>query len=155
MPVKALKELLDNQHVKYVCLQHSRAYTAQEVAEAAHVSGKLVAKTIIVKLDGKFAMVVLPALDHINFEALKTTSGAKVVDLASEAEFKGLFPGCDAGAMPPFGSLYDMPVYASSRLSQHDHIIFSAGTHIELVQMTYVDFERLAKPKMIATVDKS
>jgi Ala-tRNA(Pro) deacylase len=100
-------------------------------------------------------MVVLPALDHINFDALKTTSGAKVVDLASEAEFKGLFPGCDAGAMPPFGSLYDMPVYASSRLSQHDHIIFSAGTHIELVQMTYVDFERLAKPKMIATVDKS
>ena len=151
MPVKILKEYLDNHHVKYVCLQHSRAFTAQEVAEAAHVSGKLLAKTIIVKLDGQLAMVVLPAHDHINFTALKTAAGAKVADLALESEFKSLFPECDAGAMPPFGQLYQMPVYASSRLSQHGQIIFSAGTHVELLQMAYVDFERLVKPKMIAT----
>jgi Ala-tRNA(Pro) deacylase len=151
MPVKILKEYLDNHHVRYGCLNHSRAYTAQEVAASAHISGKLLAKTIIVKMGNQFAMVVLPAHDYINFDALKAATASQTVDLASESEFKNKFPECDPGAMPPFGNLYEMPVYASSRLSQHDQIIFSAGTHIELLQMAYADFERLVKPKVIST----
>ena len=150
MPVQILKEYLDNHHVKYVCMHPSRAFTAQEVAAAAHVSGKLLAKTIIVKMDEQFAMVVLLAHDYINFDALKTVTGCSTIDLASESEFKGKFPECDPGAMPPFGNLYNMPVYVSSRLSQHDQMMFSAGTHVELLQMAYADFERLVKPKVIA-----
>lgn len=149
MPVKALKEFLDNQKVKYVSLTHSPAFTSQEIAAAAHVSGKQLAKTVIVKIDGQLAMVVIPANDQVNFAKLKDAVG-KSVDLASESEFKDKFAGCEVGAMPPFGNLYNIPVLVSSQLSQQDHIIFNAGSHSELMQVGYHDFERLVKPKVVA-----
>lgn len=149
MPVKKLKEFLDSHKVKYVSMTHSPAFTSQEIAAAAHISGKQLAKTVIVKIDGHFAMVVLPANDQVNFAKLRETTGASEVDLASESEFKNKFSGCEVGAMPPFGNLYDMPVFASSLLSQQNHILFNAGSHSELMQVTFQDFERLVKPKMV------
>ena len=109
MPVKKLKEFLDNQKVKYFASTHSPAFTSQEIAASAHVSGKELAKTVIVKMNGGFAMVVVPADRQVNFAKLKDAVGAPV-DLASESEFKDKFPGCEVGAMPPFGDLYEMPV---------------------------------------------
>lgn len=151
MPVKKLKEFLDTQRVKYVCISHSPAFTSQEIAASAHISGKQLAKTVMVKLGNQFAMVVLPANDHINFNTLKEALNAKsVVDLANESEFKNLFPECEVGAMPPFGNLYNLPVYVSSRLVKFGQIVFNAGSHSELIQMSYPDFERLVKPKVIA-----
>ncbi|MDR3478826.1 MAG: YbaK/EbsC family protein [Gammaproteobacteria bacterium] len=150
MPVKILKEYLDKQHVNYVCLAHSPAFTAQEVAASAHVSGKLIAKIVMIKIGDKLAMVVLPAHDHVNFAELKAVTGQQNVDLASETAFKAQFPECEVGAMPPFGNLYNMPVYVSSKLSALDQIIFNAGTHSELMKIAYQDFERLVKPKVLA-----
>ena len=149
MPVKALKDFLDTHKVKYVSSTHSPAFTSQEIAAAAHVSGRQLAKVVIVKAGGQFAMVVIPANDQIHFGKLKEAIGS-VVDLASESEFKDKFAGCEVGAMPPFGNLYEMPVYVASRLSQQDHILFNAGSHSELMQLAYGDFERLVKPKVIA-----
>ncbi|TAK73670.1 MAG: YbaK/EbsC family protein [Gammaproteobacteria bacterium] len=151
MPVKKLKEFLDSHQVKYVSLVHSPAFTSQEIAAAAHISGKQLAKTVIVKTGGKFAMVVVPANDQVNFAKLREAVGAGAVDLASESEFKDKFPGCEVGAMPPFGNLYDMPVYISSQLTQQDHILFNAGSHSELMQVAFNDFERLVKPKVMAS----
>lgn len=148
MPVKKLKEFLDNHQVKYVSVTHSPAFTSQEVAAAAHVSGKQLAKIVIIKMDGKFAMVVVPANDQVNFAKLKEATGV-MADLASESEFKDKFPGCEVGAMPPFGNLYDMPVYVSSQLTHQDHIMFNSGSHSELMQVAYQDFERLVKPKVV------
>lgn len=150
MPVKKLKEFLDSHQVKYVTLTHSPAFTSQEIAAAAHISGKQLAKTVIVKIDGRFAMVVLAANDQINFAKLREETGASAIDLASESEFKDKFPGCEVGAMPPVGHLYDMPVYVSSKLSKQDHIMFNAGSHSELIQLAFSDFERLVKPKIVA-----
>ena len=113
MPVTKLKEFLDSQKVKYVTLNHSAAYTAQEIAASAHVRGKELAKTVMVTLDGKMAMAVLPASRKVNFEQLREAAGAKDVQLAGEQAFRDTFAGCEVGAMPPFGNLYDMPVYAS------------------------------------------
>lgn len=149
MPVKKLKEFLDKHNVKYVSMAHSPAFTSQEIAAAAHVSGREMAKTVIVKMDGKFAMVVLPASHQINFAKLRDAAGAKLVDLASESEFKDKFSGCEVGAMPPFGELYDMPVYLSHKLTKQDHIVFNAGTHSELMQVAFVDFDRLVKPQVV------
>lgn len=149
MLVKRLKDFLENSHIKYVSIAHSPAFTAQEIAAAAHVSGKQVAKTVIIKIDDQLAMVVLPAHDHINFAALKETIGKGNIDLASESEFKTKFPECEVGAMPPFGNLYDMTVYVSSELADHDQIIFNGGSHSELIKLSYLDFERLVKPKII------
>jgi len=94
-------------------------------------------------------MVVIPANHQVNFAKLKEATGAQTVDLATESEFKDKFTGCEVGAMPPFGNLYDMPVYMSDQLSEQDHILFNAGSHSELMQLDYQDFENLVKPKMI------
>jgi Ala-tRNA(Pro) deacylase len=149
MPVKKLKEFLDTHKVKYVSMMHSPAFTSQEIAAAAHVSGKQLAKTVIVKADGRLAMVVMPANDQVNFNKLREATGAKELDLASESEFKDKFAGCEVGAMPPFGNLYDMPVFVSNQLTGQGHILFNAGSHSELMQVTFGDFERLVKPKVV------
>ena len=149
MPVKKLKEFLDSHNVKYISMTHSPAFTSQEIAAAAHISGKQLAKTVIVKADGRLVMIVMPANDQVNFAKLRNAIGVSV-DLASESEFKDKFAGCEVGAMPPFGNLYDMPVYVSIQLSQQNHILFNAGSHSELMQLAYHDFERLVKPKAVS-----
>jgi len=148
MPVKKLKDFLDRENVKYVSLYHSIAYTAQEIAASVHVKGKEIAKTVVVKLDGKMAMAVLPASHQVDFEQLKRASGAREAMLATEKEFKDLFPGCDIGAMPPFGNLYGMDVFVSRALTQDREIAFNAGSHYELLRLTYKDFEGLVNPKI-------
>ena len=148
MPAKRLKEFLDGHHVKYVAMMHSTAYTAQEIAASAHVPGKELAKTVIVRIDGKMAMAVLPASFKVNFERLREAAGAERVELASEKEFQDAFPGCEVGAMPPFGNLYGMEVYASQALAEDEEIAFNAGSHTELIRLSYKDFEELASPRV-------
>lgn len=149
MPVKRLKDFLDHQNVKYVTVSHSLAYTAQEIAAYAQIPGKELAKTVMVKIDGRMAMAVLPASYRVDFELLKHATGAVSVELASEQEFKHLFPECDVGAMPPFGNLYDVEVYVAEKLSEDDEIAFNAGSHTELIRLAYKDFERLVKPQVL------
>jgi Ala-tRNA(Pro) deacylase len=148
MPVKKLKEFLDANKIKYVSITHSPAYTAQQIAASAHIPGKELAKTVMVKLDGKLAMAVLPASLKVDFDLLKQVSGAGKVELATEGEFSETFPGCELGAMPPFGNLYDMAVYAATPLAADEEIAFNAGSHVELIKLSYKDFERLVRPKV-------
>jgi Ala-tRNA(Pro) deacylase len=150
MPVKTLKQFLDKEKIKYVSIVHSTAYTAQEVAASAHITGKELAKTVIVKLDGKMAMAVLPANRKIVLQDLREVTGSDEVKFASEEEFKQRFPDCETGAMPPFGNLYGMEVYAAADLADNDEIAFNAGSHTEVIKLAYKDFERLAKPKVVS-----
>ncbi|MDQ2994186.1 MAG: YbaK/EbsC family protein [Pseudomonadota bacterium] len=149
MTSSTLKAFLDNNKVKYVSVKHSPSYTAQEIAASAHIPGKSLAKTVIVKLDGKMAMVVEPANTKVDFESVKSFAHAKEVELASESEFQGRFPECELGAMPPFGNLYDMAVYIADTLTTSVDIAFNAGTHSELIKMNYKDFAQLVKPTVI------
>jgi len=146
MPVQKLKRFLDDNDVKYVTIGHSQAFTAQEVAASAHLPGKELAKTVMVKLDGTMAMAVVPAPAQVDLEAVREAAGAGEAELATEDEFEELFPYCEAGAMPPFGNLWDMDVYADSALRDDEKIAFEAGSHTELVQLSYADFERLVEP---------
>jgi Ala-tRNA(Pro) deacylase len=148
MSLAKLKEFLDSHQVKYVTISHSRAITAQEIAASAHISGKQLAKTVMVKIDGKMAMAVLPASCKVNFEMLKQCAGAKTVALAGENEFKEMFPNCECGAMPPFGNLYGMDVFVANELTRDEEIAFNAGSHSELVKLAYKDYERLVQPKV-------
>jgi len=149
MPSRKLKTFLDSQGVKYVKITHSPAYTAQEVAAAAHVRGKELAKTIMVFIDGKMAMAVLPANYSIDFDHFRKTIGARKIALATEAQFQDVFPDCDVGSMPPFGNLYDMEVYVDQHLAEDKEIAFNAGDHTELFRMAYSDFARLVKPTVV------
>ncbi|HON08728.1 MAG TPA: YbaK/EbsC family protein, partial [Verrucomicrobiota bacterium] len=147
---RKLKEYLDKNKIKYISIQHSPAYTTQEIAAQSHIPGKMLAKTVIVKIEGKMAMVVLPANRKVILSEIKEALDAEKVSLASEDEFKGLFPDCEIGAMPPFGNLYGMDVYVSPELAAEQEIAFNAGSHTELIKMPYKDFERLVQPKVIS-----
>lgn len=147
MPGQKVKEFLEEKKIKYVSIAHSTAYTAQEVAASAHIPGKEMAKTVMVKIDGKMAMAVLPASYQIDFEKFRKLAGSQDVELASEEEFKYLFPDCEIGAMPPFGNLYDMPVFVAESLAEDEEIDFNAGTHRELIKIKYKDYEKLVNPK--------
>lgn len=146
MPSTKLKEFLDKNGVKYISIKHSKAYTAQEIAASAHIKGKELAKTVLVKADGKLVMLVLPASYKVDFEELKHSLGVSNVRLANEVEFKDKFPECEVGAMPPFGNLYNIEVFAAQSLAEDEEIAFNAGTHTELIKMSYSDFEKLVKP---------
>ncbi|NWG29340.1 MAG: YbaK/EbsC family protein [Ignavibacteriaceae bacterium] len=149
MPSKKLKSFLDENNIKYIYIKHSSAYTAQEIAALAHIPGKELAKTVIIKINGKMAMAVLPASYKVSFEQLKEALGMQEVRLAYEQEFLDKFPDCDVGAMPPFGNLYGMEVFVAESLAEDEEIAFNACNHTELIKMKFSDFERLVKPKRI------
>lgn len=148
MPLTKLREFLDSHQVKYMVISHSIAYTAQGIAALVHLSGKRLAKTVIVKIDGVLAMAVVPAAVHVDLDLLRALTGASVVEIATEQEFKDAFPDCETGAMPPFGNLYDMTVYADKNLAEHEEITFNAGTHHELVRLAWADMVRLVEPQI-------
>ncbi len=149
MPIRKLREFLDENRVKYLTISHSPAYTAQEIAASAHIPGKELAKTVMVRVGGKLAMAVLPAIDLVDFDRLADAVGEQV-ELVGEKEFKDAFPGCEVGAMPPFGNLYGFDVYVADSLAEDKQIAFNAGSHTELVRLSFDDFERLVKPRVIA-----
>ena len=149
MPATRLKEFLDSEGVKYLQINHSPAYTAREVAQSLHIKGHKVAKTVIVFIEGKMAMAVVSGNRSINFDHFRKEIGVKEIILAAEKEFRDVFPDCELGAMPPFGNLYGIEVYVDRHLMEEEDIFFNACTHSELIRISYQDFERLVKPKVV------
>ena len=149
MPSKKLKDFLDKNEVPYVSITHSKAFTAQQIAASAHIPGRKMVKTVMVVVNGMMAMAVLPASYFVDFSSLREITGEGNVRLASETEFKDMFPDCEVGAMPPFGNLYNLAVYVAKVVQEEDEIAFSAGTHTEIIQMSYRDFERLVHPLVL------
>lgn len=148
MPLRVLNRFLDDHGIRYVTIRHSPAFTAQQIAASAHIPGKEIAKTVMVRIDGKLAMAVLPGSLKIDLDRLREVAGAEVVEIATEKEFADLFPECETGAMPPFGNLYSMDVYVAESLSEDEEIAFNAGTHTELLKLAYRDFESLVTPTL-------
>lgn len=149
MSLHRLREFLDSHGIKYVVISHSAAYTAQGIAALAHIPGKELAKTVIVKIDSRFAMAVVPASRQVDLAALKAATRSNSVELASEMEFKNLFPDCETGAMPPFGNLYDLTVFSDESLARDKEIAFNAGSHRELIRLAWGDYENLVKPTAV------
>lgn len=146
MPVQKLRRFLEEHEVPYRLIPHPATFTAQETAAAAHVRGREFAKTVMVRIDGELAMAVVPAPEHVSVRKLRDLTGAGSVEVAGEADFRDRFPDIEAGAMPPFGNLWGMRVFVDPRLREDEEIAFDAGSHTELVQLAYQDFERLVNP---------
>ena len=149
MPTSTLREVLDSQNIKYTIITHSVAYTAQGIAALTHIPGQEIAKTVIVNLDDSLVMVVLPASCQVDLAALRAATGAKTLSLAKEKDFAHCFPGCETGAMPPFGNLYSMKVFVDETLTKDKEIAFNAGSHRELMRLAYEDFARVVKPTVL------
>jgi len=146
---KRVKQYLEESKTPYIHCTHRLAYTAQEVAAAQHVPGREMAKTIVLRADGQFLLVALPAIMKIDMKALRDELPFKQVELATEKEFASLFPDSEIGAMVPLGNLYNLPVYVDKTLSADEEIVFNAGTHVDTIRMKYKDFERLVQPRII------
>ena len=144
------KEFLDSHDIKYVTIKHSPAFTAQEITASAHIPGKELAKTVMVKVEGEMAMAVLPASYKVDLGQLRKLLDASDLELATEEEFGDLFPECELGAMPPFGNLYGMDTFVAEALAEDAEIAFNAGNHTELIRMAYGDYERLVDPEVAA-----
>jgi len=149
MPVRKLVEYLDRHQIRFTRIDHSSAFTAQEVAQAAHIPGNEMVKTVMVFVDDALAMAVLPANFHVDLEHLRELTAARKVTLATEPEFKQRFPDCEVGAMPPFGNLWDIPVYAASALEDNESIAFNAGSHRQVIRLDFADFRRLVQPRVL------
>jgi len=149
MPLSRLKEFLDGHQIKYVVISHSLAYTANGIAALTHTPGKELAKTVMVKIDNALAMAVVSASQHVDLTLLKAATGAEIAEIATEDEFKDKFPDCETGAMPPFGNLYGIRVFADEGLSRDKEIAFNAGSHRELVRLAWEDFEKLVHPQVL------
>lgn len=146
MPVEQLKKYLDENEIQYVSVEHSVAYTAKEIAERINIKGDQMAKTVMVNLDGCMSMVVLPASCRIRWDRFMKAMGTELVALATEDEFKDRFPLCEVGAMPPFGNLYDIPVYMYEGFDEEGDFAFRAGNHHEVIKMKLSDYMNLAHP---------
>ncbi len=141
-----ISEFLDTHHVDYLHMIHQTRYTAQETAQAQHVSGDELAKTVLVMADGRIVMAVVPASCRVDLERLGKLLHARSTRLAEESEFQDLFGECELGAMPPFGNLYDREVWIDESLHRRPTLVFNAGTHIDTIRMDRVDFEDLVHP---------
>ncbi|MFY9644848.1 MAG: YbaK/EbsC family protein [Terriglobales bacterium] len=149
MPLSTLRDFLDRNRIQYLVISHSLAYTAQGIAALTHTPGKELAKTVMVMVDGRLAMAVVPASFRVDLYRLKKYLGADLVELAGESDFRDRFPDCETGSMPPFGNLYGMDVFVDQTLAEDQQIAFNAGSHRELVRMKFADFRELVKPAII------
>lgn len=139
--------LLAKSRIEYELMPHREAFTAQEVAQTAHIRGRRLAKVVLVRAArNEYFMAVVPASTHVDLELLERISGQRPLALASEGEIQRVFPDCEPGAMPPFGNLYGLPVYLDACLARQEHITFQAGNHHEVVRITFPEYERLAGP---------
>jgi Ala-tRNA(Pro) deacylase len=144
-----LESYLRQQQVGFDVQQHLTAFTAQEIAETEHIPGKQVAKTVVAWADGELILLVLPASLHVDLARLTAALGAKAIRLAHESEFVDTFPDCEVGAMPPFGNLYDLPVYVDRSLTNNEIVVFPAGTHTESMSVRFADYARLVEPTIV------
>lgn len=155
MPIlKRLKELLDEAKVSYEVYNHPMAYTAQEIAAQQHFSGKEMAKVVMLDADGKLIMGVVPGSRRVNLNTVKASLAAKEVKLATEDEFISRFPGCEIGAMPPFGNLFGLSVVVDPALEKDEFIYFNAGNHVQTVRLKYEDFAQLVRPQSARLVEE-
>jgi Ala-tRNA(Pro) deacylase len=149
MPIlRKLQEFLEANSVRFEVYSHPEAFTAQKIAALQHVKGHSLAKVVMVKAGDALLMLVLGADQRVDFDKLEHGLGLKEPRLATEAEFHRHFPGCEVGAMPPFGNLYGVPVYADRSLEENEEIVFNAGTHTLTAKLAFRDFAALVKPRM-------
>jgi Ala-tRNA(Pro) deacylase len=144
--VSAIHEFLREAHVPYAIVPHRPAYTAQDEAAVTHVPGRDWAKVVVCFIDGAPVEAVVPAPSIVNLERLLELAGGNTIRVAEEGELHRLFPGCEVGAMPPFGPLFGQTVYVDAVLALERDIVFNAGTHREAIVMRWHHFVKIVNP---------
>ncbi len=144
-----IRNYLMDHAVPFRTSEHRYGVTAQRTAEEAHVSGKRFGKTVVLEQNGNYILAVIPATEHLDLDAASDLLGPGV-RLASETEMSRLFPICEAGAMPPLGGLFGLPVIADACLEGQPTITVNGGTHTDVIEMSWEDFVNSEHPRMLS-----
>jgi Ala-tRNA(Pro) deacylase len=144
--MSSIHEFLREAHVPYALVPHPPAFTAQAEAAAARVPGRDWAKVVVCFIDGEPVQAVVPAPSLVNLRQLLALAGGHGIRIAEEEELRQLFPGCEVGAMPPFGPLYGQTVFVDAALAAEPEIVFNAGTHEDAILMRWNDFVKMVNP---------
>lgn len=144
---KRLEEYLNHNRTHFGVIHHHKTMTAQKTAQSVHIKGKEFAKTVLLEVDGQPMLAVIPAHLKVSMKHVKEITGARDVWIASEEEIKNIFEDCEIGAIPAFGNLYRTPMLVDDAFSETKSIAFAGGTHEDVVQMKFSDYQRLVHPK--------
>lgn len=150
MMMKSLQELLDSNDIEYELIHHRRDFRARDTASDTHTEPGDFAKTIVLEIDDQICLAVLPATHFLSISKLERSLGADDIRMLEEREIASRCPDSEVGAVPPFGSLFGLPVYVCPTLTKDEKITFNAGTHSDAVRMSYAEYERLEKPTVAA-----
>lgn len=147
MKERLIIRTLKHNHIPYDIVLHSKTFSSVKTAEVTHTKGKEFAKPIMINVDGKIVMTVLPANYTLDLKRIKESLGAETVYLASEDEFSPIFKDSVIGAMPPFGNLYGLKVLMDRDMMDDNEITFNACSHQEAIRMKFADYKRLVHPR--------
>jgi len=136
---------LEDQRVPFESLPHAPAYSAEKRAKYLHVPGRQVAKSLLLRTPRGFVLAILPATHQVDLPLLADEFGG-AVRLASDAEIGEVFRDCEWGVVPPFGTLYELPILLDDSFSPESLLVFDGQTHVEALRMRCADFERLERP---------
>jgi Ala-tRNA(Pro) deacylase len=144
-----VSEFLSAEHVAFETLLHAPAYTAQHRAKFLGVSGKQVAKAVLLRNQDGYLLAVLPATKRIDTIALSSELGS-TVSLATGKEVAMVFRDCEWGVVGPFGKLYGIPSILDSSIGRDEMMIFESDTHAEAIRIRCRDYENLERPRRLS-----
>ena len=139
-------DYLERNGIRYSHSIHTPAYTAMDVAVADRLPARNLAKAVVYRGDNGYGLLLLRADYIVDFKEILRLLGLKDVCLATETELATLFPDSELGAMPPFGNPIEMPVLIDEGLAAAEFIAFNAGTHKDMIHMSFEDFVTLTNP---------
>jgi Ala-tRNA(Pro) deacylase len=141
-PLPALLAWLREHDIEYHVHEHSPTFTARATALAEGIDPRTFAKAVAVKADdGRRAILVLDATDHLDLRAAERLLNADHLQLLTEAELELLAPECDVGTMPPVG-IWHLPIYADYGVNADERISFHAGSHAYAIRVDRDGWER-------------
>jgi len=141
-----IREFLTRENIAFETIPHRPTFTASRLAEAVDERGDFVAKPVVLKADGKFVLAVLPASHKVDMLLARAAIGCEVLEIADEKELESLFPDCELGAMPPFGSFYGLKTWVDAQLAEDDHIVFEGQSHEEAIRLSYSSYQSVEAP---------
>jgi Ala-tRNA(Pro) deacylase len=142
-----VEQLLAEHGVAFDVLRHRPVYTSQEAAEVRGTPLSSGAKALVCKAGERFVMFVIPADRKLDSREIRRVRGWRKLRFAGREEVERL-TGLAPGAIPPFGSLFDLPTLCDQRLGENETINFNAGDHSISVSMRYADYVRVEAPEL-------
>jgi len=139
---KKLLNHLDKAKAKFDVMEHRTVYTAYDLAQTTKSKLQEIAKTVLVKADKEYYLVVIPSHYKLDFQKIKKLLKAKKVQIAKESEMKNKFK-VKPGAITPFGTIHKAEVIIDKSLLKLKDAIFSAGSFTESIRMKIKDFMKV------------